>query len=227
MAQVSAIDEASRSIRTFNARRGRVSAAQQGVIDAHWAALGIDTESPDLVDRVAALPAGRIVVEFGSGTGDTALAYATAHPDRTVLAVDVHVPGLAALVRALAAGSVQNVRVVRGDGVHLLRTAIPPETLAGFVALFPDPWPKARHAKRRLWRPELTDLVISRLQPGASLHTATDVPAYAQQIGQVLGRHPALEPTDPAAPWRVPTHFERKAVDRGARISDFAYRRVA
>ena len=121
-----------------------------------------------------------------------------------------------------------NLRIFHGDGVVALETLIPPGSLAGIRSWFPDPWPKQRHHKRRLIRPELVALMSSRLAPGGTVHVATDVAAYADVINDVLRAEPTLEPVLVAGPrpsWRPVTKFERAGELAGRPSKDFIFRR--
>jgi tRNA (guanine-N7-)-methyltransferase len=164
-----------------------------------------------------------LAVEFGSGTGEAALEMARSRPDIGIIAVDVHTPGVGRLLRGIEAEGIGNIRVVHGDGVALLRERIPEGRLAAFRAFFPDPWPKARHHKRRLVRGELMALVSSRLQPGGTVHLATDWQHYAEQMVAVLQEAPGLTLVDrdrAAVPPRPATRFERKALLEGRTVTE-------
>jgi tRNA (guanine-N7-)-methyltransferase len=108
-----------------------------------------------------------------------------------------------------------NLRLLRGDAVDVLEDLIAPESLAGLRVFYPDPWPKRRHHKRRLVQPEAVALMASRLAPGATLHLATDIADYAEQMLEVTDAEPRLEnPYDGFAPrpaWRPRTKFEARA----------------
>lgn len=212
-----------REIATFHARRGRLSPRRQADADRLWPRFGLDLAEADPTDAVARILANGLIIDFGCGQGDTALALAQSHPDAHVLAVEVHLPSIVTLLRRIEAADLGNITVARGDGISLLRTAVPSGSLRGFVAMFPDPWPKARHHKRRLWRPDLTDLVADRLCDGGWIHTATDVGDYAHQMERVLGGHPRLRRVDhdpSSLPWRVVTYYESKARREGKTIWD-------
>src|SRR5699024_8143463 len=114
-----------------------------------------------------------LVLEIGSGHGAAARAYAAAHPVHDILAVEVHVPGIARMLAAADEEGLTNLRVHRGDALDLLHDAIPEGSLEAVHLFFPDPWPKARHAKRRLVQQPTLDLVASRLRPGGHLLVAT------------------------------------------------------
>jgi tRNA (guanine-N7-)-methyltransferase len=164
-----------------------------------------------------------VVVEIGSGMGDATARLAAADPDRDVLAVDVHTPGLGNLVKLVDAAGLCNVRVADGDAVVLLRAMLAPGSLDEVRAFFPDPWPKARHAKRRLVTPAFADLVASRLACGGRLHFATDWEPYAAAVRSVLAAHPAfvvVEDTATRSGARPVTRFERQALAAGRRVAD-------
>ena len=123
-----------------------------------------------------------LVLEIGSGTGESTAAQAAAAPDTDHLAVEVFEPGLAQLLMRIEDAALTNLRLLRGDAVDLLRERVPPDSLAAVRIFFPDPWPKRRHHKRRLVQPGFVALVASRLAPGGVLHLATDWAHYASQM---------------------------------------------
>ena len=161
-----------------------------------------------------------LVLEIGSGTGDAAVAMAAADPSRDLLAVEVHTPGIATLLRRVEEEGLRNVRVVEGDGLQVLRDALGPGSLAEVRVYFPDPWPKARHAKRRLVTPAFAALVADRLQPGGRLHVATDWGSYAERVLEVVGASPDLELVPQDRGDRPLTRFERRGLAAGRPITD-------
>src|SRR5690606_35833662 len=124
---------------------------------------------PTLFGRVAPL-----VLEIGSGMGDAVVTMAAADPGRDYLAVEAHVPGIAHTLTLVDTAGLRNVRIAHGDAVELLRRRVRPDSLDAVHIFFPDPWPKARHHKRRLVEPGRVALIRSRLRPGGTLHCATD-----------------------------------------------------
>jgi tRNA (guanine-N7-)-methyltransferase len=217
-------------IRTFKYRRGRVTAAQQHALDTLWAAYGLDP-SADLLDPVAVF--GRhapVVLEIGFGMGETTAAMALADPDRDLVAVDVHTPGAGALLNALAAQGSANVRVMVGDALEVLRGMVGEDSLDEIRVFFPDPWPKTKHVKRRLFDAAFASLAASRLRPGGTLHLATDWAPYAGQALEVIDAEPLLvndfsgfapRPAD-----RPVTRFERQGLAKGHQIYDVLARKV-
>lgn len=167
------------------------------------------------------------MLEVGCGHGEAAVAFADDHPHLDVLATDVHAPGVARLLLALEAVSRPNVFVRQQDALDLLDHEVAAGELAGIHLFFPDPWPKARHHKRRFVRPDVVDLLVDRLAPGGTVLVATDVEAYARSARQVLDGHGALEGGPAARPaWRPHAGYEAKAVAAGRAVHELAYRRT-
>src|SRR5205807_2291835 len=131
-----------------------------------------------------------VVVEIGFGMGDATARMAADDPGAGILAVDVHTPGQGNLLYLAERNDLSNIRVANGDAVILFRDMLPPASLAGLRVYFPDPWPKARHHKRRLIQPGFVRLAVSRLAPGAVVHCATDWEPYAEQMLEVLSAEP-------------------------------------
>jgi tRNA (guanine-N7-)-methyltransferase len=203
-------------IRSYRIRRGRLGATTADALDRLGELIvpvdGTPLDVPALFGRQAPL-----VVEIGSGMGEATAAMASADPDRNVLAVDVHVQGLGRLLRRAEDGALANVRVAEGDANVLLRDMLAPGSVDEVRVFFPDPWPKARHAKRRLVQRPFTDLVAGRLRTGGRLHVATDWAPYAEQVQALLGAHPAYEVVhEGERPAHRPvTRFEQRGLDAG------------
>ncbi|MFG2063030.1 tRNA (guanosine(46)-N7)-methyltransferase TrmB [Micromonospora sp. NPDC048871] len=169
-----------------------------------------------------------LVVEIGSGMGDTTVEMAAADPDRDYLAVEVHTPGIANLLDLVHQRELRNVRIAEGDAVELMQT-IPADSLDAVHVFFPDPWPKSRHHKRRLIQPRHVALLRSRLALGGILHCATDWAEYAEAMRVTLDADPGLvnlhEGYAPRPAHRPVTRFERRALRAGRPIADLIYRR--
>jgi tRNA (guanine-N7-)-methyltransferase len=234
-----------RRIRTFHPRRGRVTDAQGDAINRLWASWGLDIDGRplDLAELFADADTGRpqgpgippgappVVLEIGFGMGDATARMAAADPGTGILAVDVHTPGQGNLLRLAERAGLTNVRVGNGDAVILLRDMLPPAALAGLRVYFPDPWPKARHHKRRMIQQEFVRLAVSRLRPGALLHCATDWTPYAEQMLEVLDAEPELTNTcaagyAPRPDFRPMTKFERQGLAKGHVVHDLIFRRT-
>lgn len=165
-----------------------------------------------------------LVLEVGCGFGGAAIDFAAAHPDVDVVATDVHTPGLVALLRALDVAGPGNVFVERTDALDLLDHRIGDGGLAGVHLFFPDPWPKARHRKRRFVRPDVLDALTRVLAPGGVVRVATDAIDYADWARRHLDGHDGF--VGGAAPrpwWRGFTRYEAAAVAAGRRVTDLVY----
>lgn len=185
----------------------------------------LDFDSIQKVDGIA--PPKDVILEVGFGMGHATAAMAQADQSNLILAVDVHSAGISALMRICEREAITNVRVIQGDAVKVIEQMIPSNSLAGFRLYFPDPWPKARHQKRRFVRPDLVELVTTRLKSGATFHAATDWQDYANQMLKVLEAAPGLENAyegfAPRPDWRPMTAFERRGLKRGHNISDLIF----
>jgi tRNA (guanine-N7-)-methyltransferase len=154
--------------------------------------------------------------------GESTRAQASDDPDTDLSALDVHTRGIATLLRGIDRDGLSNVRVVLGDAVAFIEERLRVDSIAGARVYFPDPWPKARHAKRRLVQPGFVSVLATRLQPGGFIHTATDDAAYADQMREVFAGEPLLQlhavlPTDARRPV---TKYERRARRLGHPIQD-------
>jgi len=179
---------------------------------------------PASADSSARAPASRarpLVVEIGSGHGETLAFAAARHPETDYLGFEVFAAGLASTVGALAAARVDNVRLVAGDGVQGLRHLLTEGSCAELWVYFPDPWHKSRHHKRRLVSPSFVTLAASRLRPGGRLRLATDWPDYADWIEQVLADRPEFARRDEGRPADRPlTKYEARGLAQGRAIHD-------
>jgi tRNA (guanine-N7-)-methyltransferase len=170
-----------------------------------------------------------VALEIGFGLGHATLEMAQADPGTGILAVDVHTPGVSRLLSAVDELGLDNVRLVHGDAVELLRTRVGASTLDAIRIFFPDPWPKARHHKRRIVRPDLVALMASRLREGGVLHTATDWAPYAESMLDVLAAEPALRNRYAGTAPRLErpmTKFERQGLEQGHEVTDLVFVRV-
>jgi tRNA (guanine-N7-)-methyltransferase len=169
------------------------------------------------------------VLEVGFGMGQSTAAIAQATPGVDFVGVEVHPPGVGALLQRIAALQLQNLRIVQHDAVQVIEQMIAPASLAGAMVFFPDPWPKKRHHKRRLIQPPFVAMLAARLAPGGTLHLATDWEPYAQQMLQVLSGEPLLVNTAPGfAPrpaYRPLTKFEARGTALGHGTWDLVFRR--
>lgn len=215
-------------IYTFKPRRGRYSAQQREALERATFAVELeDARHP------AALFAGApVILEVGFGMGDATLAQAAQFPDHGILAIDVHTPGVGRLLAELEARGITNVRVIEGDALALLHDLLPDGSLAGIRVFFPDPWPKAKHHKRRIIVADNLSAMARCLAPGGFLHFATDWQDYAEWAQEAMRTHPAfrllaVDEESPIASGRTrpTTKFESRGVAAGRAITDLVAER--
>jgi tRNA (guanine-N7-)-methyltransferase len=218
-----------RSIRSYVVRAGRMGSGQEKAL----AELGPRFVLPYQAQEIdLAATFGRTapqVLEIGFGMGDATAQIAQGSPETDFLGVEVHVPGVGALLRQIGERGLSNLRIVQHDAVEVLQHMLAPSSLAGVHVFFPDPWHKKKHNKRRLIQPALVALLASRLAPGAYLHCATDWQPYAEQMLDVLGAEPTLVNTAqgyaPRPDYRPLTKFEARGIRLGHGVWDLVFRR--
>jgi tRNA (guanine-N7-)-methyltransferase len=218
---------AARPIRTFHPRRGRMSSRHADAHAALWPRFGLMVIDGDRtpLDLAGLFGAGvPVVLEIGFGMGDATAAMAAADPGRGYLGVEVHTPGIGNLLALVGDLGLGNVRVACGDAMELVHR-IAPGALDAVHVFFPDPWPKARHHKRRLIQPANVALLRERLRPGGVLHCATDWPEYAVAMAETLDADPRLRRLPEKAHGRPETKFERRGAVAGRPITDLRYER--
>jgi tRNA (guanine-N7-)-methyltransferase len=183
-------------IRSFVLRAGRTTAGQQRAIDELGPQFLIPFQESALDLQQAFDGSLRPkILEIGFGMGETTAKIATLRPEDDFLAIEVHPPGVGALLKLIGENHLANLRLIRHDAVEVLEKMLGPNSLDGIHIYFADPWHKKRHHKRRLIQAEFVKLLVSRLKPGAYLHLATDWHNYAEQMLLVLNAQPDLENT--------------------------------
>jgi tRNA (guanine-N7-)-methyltransferase len=219
-----------RAIRSFVTRAGRMTDGQERALSELWPKYGVAFEAVPLdLDALFGRSAAR-VVEIGFGNGEHLAALAASHPERDHIGVEVHRPGVGRLLLAIEERGLTNLRIVCHDAVEVFEEQIPRRSLDAVHILFPDPWPKKRHHKRRLIQTAFVALVAERLKPGGLLRLATDWQPYAEQMLEVLDGAPGLENVAAAArfmprpPERARTRFEARGERLGHAVWDIAYR---
>ncbi len=226
------IDPSAEPIRSYKHRRGRLTTGRQRALDQLSSTYAVEVSAQPLDVTAVFGRRAPLVVEVGFGMGETTLAMAAADPSRDVLAVDVHTPGAGALLRAVDDAALSNVRVAVGDGLDVLQHMLSSASCDEIRVYFPDPWPKARHRKRRLVDAAFTQLAADRLVPGGRLHCATDWQPYAEQMLAAVEGEPLLVSEVeagyvPRPPWRPVTRYEWQGLAKGHRVFDVIARRAA
>jgi tRNA (guanine-N7-)-methyltransferase len=221
-----------RAIRSFVTRSGRITPAQERALEELWPKYGVAPGDAALdLDGLFGRRARR-VAEIGFGNGDNLLALAISRPQEDFLGIEVHRPGVGRLLLQLEEHAVGNVRVICADAVDVLQRCLGVGALDEILILFPDPWPKKRHHKRRLIQPAFAALAAERLKSGGTLRLATDWEPYAAEMLATLAAEPRLKNVAaeggfiPRPTERSPTRFERRGERLGHQVWDLEFRRV-
>ena len=220
-----------RRIRSFVTRAGRTSPAQQRARDTLGARYVLPFSPTPLDWSTAFERAAPVVLEIGFGMGAATAVVAATRRDLDFVGVEVHAPGVGALLKMIGESALTNLRIVEHDAVEVVEQMIAPASLAGVLVWFPDPWHKARHHKRRLIQPAFVATLVSRIAPGGFVHCATDWEEYASQMLEVLSAHPGLRnaagdgyatPDDPLLT-RPVTKFEMRGKRLGHGVWDLVF----
>ena len=210
--------------------RGRKTEAQRRAIDEFWPVFGVDFDgSPLDLDAIFGRSAPR-VVEIGFGNGENLLALAARHPENDFLGVEVHGAGVGRVLAAAHEQGLTNVRVIRHDAVEVFERGLGAASVDEVLIFFPDPWPKARHHRRRLVQPDVVRIILAALKPSGVLRLATDWEPYAEHMIEVLDAEPDLVNVAGAGGFiprpddRPVTKFERRGERLGHAIYDLEYR---
>lgn len=217
-----------RPIRSFVRRESRITTRQQQalVTQQQWFLAPGTPAWKAWLD-----PAAVLKLEIGFGQGENLLQQAQSEPHTRFLGIEVYRPGIGALFYQLAQWHLENVRVCCGDASELLGV-LPDEGLERVWVLFPDPWPKKRHHKRRLLQPAFFDALHPKMKMNGILHIATDWADYAESILDHLmqadgWRNQAGSGYAPRPPERALTRFERRGQRLGHGVWDIIFERIS
>lgn len=218
-------------VRSFVLRAGRMGPGQERALRDLGPQFLLPFQNQPLDLKAAFGRAAPTVLEIGFGMGDATAQIAAALPDINFLGVEVHEPGVGALLKRIGEQHLTNLRLVQHDAVEVLLNMLAPASLAGVHVFFPDPWHKKRHHKRRLVQPAWVAQLLTRLAPGAYVHCATDWEPYAVQMLEVLRGQPLLVNTATSADgyaerpaYRPLTKFENRGLKLGHGVWDLVFR---
>jgi len=216
-------------IRSYVLRAGRVGSGQARALAELGPRYLLPYQS-GLVDLDAVYGrAAPKILEIGFGMGEGLAEIAADHPENDYLGVEVHTPGVGALLKQVGERGLENVRIIQHDAVEVLTHMLAPGSLAGVHIFFPDPWHKKRHNKRRLIQSPFVRLLAGRIAPGGYLHLATDWEDYALQMLEVLSAEAQLANTtegfSPRPDTRPLTKFEQRGLRLGHGVWDLVFRK--
>lgn len=227
----SSANDKPRPLRSYVIRAGRLTDSQRRALAAHWDAYVVPYEGKRL-DLCALFPhPAPVTVEVGFGMGDSLLAMARDKPEHNFLGIEVHKPGVGKLLNGIVEYDLTNIRIISHDAKEVFTDGLAPASVDRVLLLFPDPWPKKRHHKRRLLQPEFVELVATRLRPGGHFHLATDWQNYAEHMLEVMEANPGFDNAQGAGrywqnPERPETKFERRGRRLGHGVWDLLYEKA-
>src|SRR3954471_10841117 len=213
--------------RSFKPRRRGLSPTRTVAFERAMTRWGIAVAGPalrwpDLFDHASSGDPA-VVLDIGFGAGEALIELAETRPDEHVIGIDVHTPGIAAVLDAVESRALRNVRVVDGDVLDFVGR-IPDGSLSAIRAFFPDPWPKHRQRGRRLIRHDVVARLVPLLRSNGELQLASDAADYVAQMQTVCDAHRALHGGVVERPsWRPRTRFEQRGFDAGRAPLDLLY----
>ena len=214
------------SNRSYSLRGDRMTRAQSLAMSQSWDQYSVEIKTQLDLNQIFA-DKSQVILEIGSGMGEATAAIAQANPQTGYVAVEMHAPGLAALLILINQLELSNVKLIREDATYLLANFIPDNSLDGIHLLFPDPWPKNRQHKRRIVQGEFVELIANKLKPGGFIHIATDWQPYADWIKARFATSTRFKGGIVERPsWRVLSKFEGQGLKKGHTVTDFRYERV-
>jgi tRNA (guanine-N7-)-methyltransferase len=214
----------SRAVRSYKLRGRRITEGQQEAWDRLWPVFGIEY-SDQKINLAELFPnSKRVIMEIGFGMGEATAQIAAADPTTGYLAVEVHRPGIGKLLLRIEEGELKNLRTIEGDAFEVFEQMIVDSSLDGVHLFFPDPWPKARHFKRRIVNQEFIAAVATKLKPGGFFHIATDWHPYAQWIAEEFTKQSFFTGGEVERPdWRPLTRFEDQGLNKEHPVADFRF----
>lgn len=218
-----------RKIRSFVLREGRVTNAQERALKEFWPLWGLDYQEEKISIKEIFKNDNPTTVEIGFGMGKSLIEMAKADPNRNFIGIEVHKPGVGAILAGINGANINNIRVIRHDAVEVLQNMLEDNSIDRLQLYFPDPWHKARHHKRRIVKQEFLDIILPKLTVGGVIHMATDWEDYANQMLEVLTADTRLSNLSkdntfvPRPDYRPMTKFEQRGIKLGHGVWDLLF----
>lgn len=220
-----------RPIRSFVIRPGRLTKAQKHALKQHWAHYGIEMPTQEMDFNAIFKRDNPKVLEIGYGMGKSLITMAEAAPEKDFIGIEVHTPGVGALIALAQEKNLLNLKTFHADAVEVMRH-IPAASIERVQLFFPDPWHKKRHNKRRIVNEDFAASVRRILKIGGQLHMATDWQPYMQHMLEVMDKQNAYKNIagnghSLARPdYRPLTKFELRGTQKGHGVWDLIYQRT-
>lgn len=219
-------------IRSFALRQGRLTASQQRALNELWPQFGLSIEDGAVDFNEVFGREAPTIVEIGFGMGKSLAEMAEANPENNYIGIEVHKPGVGALLKLIGEKQLTNVRVFNHDAIEVLERCIPKDSLDGVYLFFPDPWHKKRHHKRRIVQPAFAATIAEHLKIGGQFHMATDWENYSEHMMEVMSAAPAYRNISgegqftPRPDYRPLTKFEARGHRLGHGVWDLIFERL-
>ena len=214
-------------LRSFRLRGERMTKAQAEALSEHWNRFEIPLQGViNPRELFPSLNPKEVVFEVGSGMGEATSQIAANNPETGYVAVEVHKPGIGALIIRAENLGVRNLKIINEDVYEVLTKHIEDDSIDAFHIFFPDPWPKRSQHKRRLLKQSFIEILAKKLKSGGRINIATDWYPYAQEIEKNFAASTDfIGGVIPRPQWRPLTKFESKGIMKEHVVTDFQYTR--
>lgn len=220
-----------REVKSFVRRQRRLTQRLEAAMEALWPQYGVKIDDTELDMKTLFGRDAETILEIGFGHGDTLLPMAKANPDKNYLGIEVHEPGVAAVMAGMLEHELTNIRVIQHDAVKILENLIADNTFSRVHIYFPDPWQKKRHHKRRIIQADFVELLCAKLTATGVIHCATDWQNYSEHMMSVLSGNSQLKNTmgemqfanNAELHLRANTKFEMRGVKLGHGVWDLVF----
>ena len=210
--------------RSYRLRGSRITGPQALALEIYWSEYGIERSDSSLDYKNLFPEASKVILEIGFGMGEATALIARDTPDTGFIAVEVHRPGIGKLLSRAKELDLKNLRVIEGDIHPIMNSMIAGNSLDAIHLFFPDPWPKARHHKRRIVNANFLPLIHQKLKDGGYIHIATDWVPYAEHIMEIFAPSSLFSGGEVERPdWRPVTRFEGQGITKDHRVTDLRY----
>ena len=214
-------------LRSFRLRGDRMTKAQAEALALHWNRFEVPLQG--IIKPRELFPSmnpDEVIFEIGSGMGEATSQIAANNPQTAYVAVEVHKPGIGALIIRAENLGVRNLKIINADIYEVLTKHIDDQSIDAFHIFFPDPWPKRKQHKRRLLQPLFIEILAKKLRHGGRINIATDWYPYAEEIKKNFEANADFTGgVIPRPDWRPLTKFESKGINKEHVVTDFQYLR--